>query len=167
MRFSEIKENDVINGEGISVSLWTQGCPHHCKGCFNHQTWDFRRGKLFLQEDLDYLISCLDRNGIKRNLSILGGEPLSIQNASMVFYITRLVKKQNPNRKIYVWTGYLFEDLLSKYSKEALESIDYIIDGRFVEEKKNLRLKLRGSSNQRVIDVKKSLEQEKIVLHHV
>lgn len=164
MRISKIKPNDVINGEGVSVSVWTQGCPHHCKGCFNQVTWDFNGGKEFTEEDFEYVMECLDKNNVERNLSILGGEPLCEQNICGVYGLTARAKERNHNRKIYVWTGYLFEDLIEEYGHDMFSHIDYIIDGQFMQDKKDLNLKLRGSSNQRVIDVKATFSKGEIIL---
>ena len=163
MKYCKIKANDVVNGEGTCVSLWTQGCPHHCKGCFNKETWDFEGGKNFTGEEIVEILEMLDANGVHRNLSILGGEPLCKQNMYGVFSLIELIKHLRPKTKVYVWTGYKFEDLLMKCGPVDLRNIDVLIDGKFEEDKKDIRLKLRGSSNQRIIDVKKSLEENKIV----
>ena len=104
MRFSEIKDNDIANGEGIVMSLWTQGCPHHCKGCFNLETWDFDSGKEFKEEDKEYILQNIDKNNIKRNLSILGGEPLCNQNIQGVISLCKAFKEKYPEKFIYVWT---------------------------------------------------------------
>lgn len=161
MRYNRIKLNDVANGPGIGISLYTQGCPHHCKGCFNKETWSFDGGKPFTQEEEKLIIDSLNGNGIKRHLSILGGEPFCPQNIDGVLNFCEWVKIKSPETKIYVWTGYNVETIMKDYS---LEDIDFVIDGKFEESLKDLSLKWRGSSNQRVIDVKKSLEQEKLVI---
>ena len=156
MRFSKIKQNDIANGMGIVMSLWTQGCPHHCKGCFNVETWDFNGGKEFTEEDKKYIIENIDKNNIKRNLSILGGEPLCPENIEGVISLCKDFKKTYPHKKIYIWTGYVIEELDNE-QKEILNYIDVLIDGKFEEANKNLSLKLRGSSNQRIIDIKEYL----------
>ena len=153
MRFSKIKDNDIANGIGITLSIWTQGCPHHCGGCFNKETWDFNLGKEFTNDDLNYIISNIDSFNVKRNLSVLGGEPLCPQNVEGVINLCREFKKVYPDKLIYLWTGYTIEEFNQK-QKQILEYVDFIIDGKFEEAKKNLNLKLRGSSNQRILDVK-------------
>lgn len=154
MNYSDIKPNDSINGEGVCVSLFVSGCTHYCKGCFNKDTWDFNYGKNFTNKNMDYILECIDKNEIMRNFSVLGGEPLHEKNIDTVLYICDEVKKEFPNIKIYVWTGYLYEDLISKYGKDIFKNIDILIDGKFEEDKKDLSLKLRGSSNQRIINLK-------------
>ena len=153
MRFSKIKNNDIVNGIGITLSVWTQGCPHRCKGCFNKETWDFNSGKEFTNDDLNYIISNIASFNVKTNLSLLGGEPLCPQNVEGVINLCREFKKVYPDKLIYLWTGYTIEEF-NKLQKQILEYVDFIIDGKFEEAKKNLNLKLRGSSNQRILDVK-------------
>ena len=153
MRFSKIKDNDIVNGIGITLSVWTQGCPHHCKGCFNKETWTFNEGNEFTNDDLNYIISNIDSFNVKRNLSILGGEPLCPQNVEGVINLCREFKKVYPDKLIYLWTGYTIEEF-NKLQKQVLEYVDFIIDGKFEEAKKNLNLHLRGSSNQRILNVK-------------
>lgn len=165
MRIRAIKENDVINGEGINVSVWTQGCEHHCKGCFNQETWNPNKGEEFTEEHFNKIVDALDKNGIRRNLSILGGDPLYPGNIDGVLELCERIKALDSNRTIYLWTGYLFEHLVAKYGSERFGCIDYLIDGKFEEDKKDLRLLLRGSSNQRVIDVQSSLKNNEIVLY--
>ena len=153
MRFSKIKNNDIVNGIGITLSVWTQGCPHHCKGCFNKETWTFNEGNEFTNDDLNYIISNIDSFNVKRNLSILGGEPLCPENVEGVINLCREFKKVYPDKLIYLWTGYTIEEFNQK-QKQIVEYVDFIIDGKFEEAKKNLNLHLRGSSNQRILDVK-------------
>lgn len=152
MRFSKIKNNDIANGEGIVMSLWTQGCPHHCKGCFNMETWDFNGGKEFKEEDKEYILQNIDKNNIKRNLSILGGEPLCNQNIQGVISLCKAFKEKYPEKIIYVWTGYVLEEF-DDTQKKILDYIDVLIDGKFEIDNKDLSLKLRGSTNQRIIDI--------------
>ena len=152
MRFSKIKDNDIANGEGIVMSLWTQGCPHHCKGCFNMETWDFNGGKEFKEEDKEYILQNIDKNNIKRNLSILGGEPLCNQNIQGVISLCKAFKEKYPEKIIYVWTGYVLEEF-DDTQKKILDYIDVLIDGKFEIDNKDLSLKLRGSTNQRIIDI--------------
>ena len=163
MKFIKIKDNDIANGVGITMSLWTQGCPHHCKGCFNMETWDFNKGKEFTKSDLKYIFDNINKNDIHRDLSILGGEPLCPQNIEGVINLCKEFKKIYPNKKIYIWTGYTLEEF-NDTQKSILKYIDVIVDGKFIEEKRNLSLKLRGSENQRVINVKETLKNKKIIL---
>ena len=153
MRYAKIKDNDIANGKGIVMSLWTQGCPHHCKGCFNKETWDYNGGKEFTEETQKYIFYNIDKNNIKRNLSILGGEPLCPQNIHGVINLCRDFKEVYPNRLIYVWTGYVLDDF-DKTQKKLLQYIDVLIDGKFEEELKDISLDLRGSSNQRILKIK-------------
>lgn len=152
MRYNTIKLNDIANGEGINLSIWVQGCPHHCDGCFNQETWNFSDGEEFTPATLLYILDNINNNDVDRNLSILGGEPLCEQNIHTVLAICEYVKQRFPNKKIYLWTGYILEDF-NKDQKEILEWIDYLIDGPFEKDKKDLTLKMRGSSNQRVFEV--------------
>ena len=163
MKFIKIKDNDIANGVGITMSLWTQGCPHHCKGCFNTETWDFNKGKEFTELDLKYIFDNINKNDIHRDLSILGGEPLCPQNIEGVINLCKEFKKIYPNKKIYIWSGYTLEEF-NDTQKSILKYIDVIVDGKFIEEKRNLSLKLRGSENQRVINVKETLKNKKIIL---
>lgn len=153
MRFSKIKDNDIANGIGITMSLWTQGCPHHCKGCFNHETWDFKGGKEFTDIDKRYIFDNINSYNVNRDLSILGGEPLCPQNVSGVVELCKEFKELYPDKKIYVWTGYVLEEF-NDNQKEILDYIDVLVDGKFEEELKNISLKLRGSENQRIIYLK-------------
>ena len=163
MRFSKIKDNDIANGEGIVMSLWTQGCPHHCKGCFNMETWDFNSGEEFTEKDKEYILQNIDKNNIKRNLSILGGEPLCPENINGVIELCKEFKNTYPKKLIYVWTGYLIEDF-NETQKELIEYIDVLVDGKFEEENKSLSLKLRGSTNQRIINITDYLKIESKVI---
>ena len=166
MRFSKIKDNDIANGLGINMSLWTQGCPHHCKGCFNGETWSFEDGKEFEESNLDYMLENINKNNVERDLSILGGEPLCPENVDGVIEVCKTFKDRFPEKKIYVWTGYVVENFDQK-QREILNYIDVLVDGPFVQDKRDLSLTMRGSSNQRVIDVKKSLTENKIVLFEI
>ena len=163
MRFSKIKDNDIANGLGVTMSLWTQGCPHHCKGCFNGETWDFDAGEEFEDSDLEYILENINKNNVHRDLSILGGEPLCPENVDGVIEVCKIFKEKFPEKKIYLWTGYVVEQFNEK-QRNVLNYIDDLVDGPFVQAKRNLSLMMRGSSNQRVIDVKKSLDENKIVL---
>lgn len=162
MRIAGLKLNDCIDGEGISVSLWTQGCPHRCLGCHNPETWDFEGGYEDETNNLrGKIIKALTANGIKRNFSVLGGEPLCRENVEDVLTIISCVKVALPDTKIYLWTGYTYEYLMTlnnKYINDILSKIDVLIDGPFIQEQRDLSLHLRGSRNQRVIDLKSMRE---------
>ena len=152
-------KNDIAAGEGVNVSFFTQGCPFHCEGCHNPQTWAFDGGKEFSPAVLEELINALSANGVKRNLSIMGGEPLCEENIFLVSLIILSVKEQFPDIKIYVWTGYTYEDLqirsqLEPKIKTILDNIDYLIDGPFILEERDITLAMRGSRNQRILDMK-------------
>ena len=148
IRIAGVTPNDVINGEGISVSVWLQGCPHRCKGCHNPETWDFEGGTLYNQDMLIFeILKLIEKNGIKRNLSILGGEPLCEENRDFIQILTKIVRNIHPEIKIYCWTGYRLEDIDPQY----LKNIDVLIDGKFEQDKRDITLKLRGSSNQRIL----------------
>ena len=164
MRYASIKPNDSINGEGVCVSLFVQGCEGKCPNCFNKETWNFNGGKPFGGRELQYIKRSLTANGIKRNFSILGGEPLHSNNIKEVTTIINEIKTFDNSIKIYVWTGYLYEDLLKKYGEKIFKNIDVLIDGRFEMEEKDVTLKLRGSSNQRIIDIQKTLKEHRVVL---
>ena len=145
MKYAGLKENDVVNGEGICVSFFVQGCPHRCPGCFNPETWDFNGG-LELPEDYKQKIyNALTTNGVKRNFSILGGEPLCEENKMLTYEIISYVRNWLPNIKIYLWSGYRFDQLKDKNDpiiESILEQIDYLIDGKFQKELKDFSLKL-------------------------
>ena len=168
MRYGEIKKCDIANGEGVRVSLFVSGCTHHCKGCFNEATWDFDYGKEFTQETEEEILKALEPEYVN-GLSVLGGEPFEPQNQRVLVPFLKKVKERYPGKTIWCYTGYLFDQELCKKSRarcevtdEMLALLDVLVDGRFVEEKKNIMLLFRGSSNQRLIDVKKSLEQGSI-----
>ena len=163
MRINRIKDNDIANGFGITMSLWTQGCPHHCKGCFNGETWSFVDGEEFTEENLKYIMENIDKYNINRDLSILGGEPLCPENIEGVLHVCEAFKNKYPHKKIYVWTGYTAEDF-DELQREIFKYADVLVDGKFEEEKKNISLTLRGSSNQRVINVKETIKENKLVL---
>ena len=154
MRIAKIKYNDTVDGEGICVSLWTQGCSHHCEGCHNPETWDENGGYEISLEDLKKtIIEAIPANGIKRNFSVLGGEPFSPNNISNIAKILEEVRKVYPDIKIFVWTGYKLEQLLKLYDNmnKILSNIDILIDGPFILKQRDITLKLRGSSNQRIL----------------
>lgn len=164
MRINKIKANDVVNGEGVLVSVWVQGCPHRCEGCHNPESWAFKGEIASASEVYEDIKEKLDKNGVKRNLSILGGEPLCDSNIVGVWHIIKEFKKDFPDRKVYLWTGYTMEEF-TESQRKILQYTDYLIDGKFIESKRDLNLFLRGSSNQRVIDVKETLRTKSIKLH--
>ena len=170
MRLAGLKLNDCINGEGISVSLWTQGCPHHCPGCHNPETWDFCGGYIDENNELrGKIIKGLTANGTKRNFSILGGEPLCKENAEDVLTIITCVKIALPDTKVFLWTGYTYEELESWNDatiNNILRKVDILIDGPFIQEKRDLSLWLRGSLNQRVIDLR-YMRNNNIILPYI
>lgn len=170
MHYSVIKKRDVANGLGVRVSLFVSGCTRHCPGCFNRETWDFNYGTRFSSDTLEELLEALAPNEI-RGLSILGGEPFEQMNQFGLLPIARAVKEAYPNKSIWCYTGYLFDqDILgtmaSKWPEttELLSYIDVLVDGPFIESMKDLNLRFRGSSNQRIILVQESLKQGSLVL---
>lgn len=167
MNYAEIKNCDIANGPGVRVSLFVSGCTHRCKGCFNEIAWDFHYGKPFTQETIDYILKLLKPAHI-RGLTLLGGEPFEPQNQEAVVRLLRQVKRELPEKSIWAFSGYLFDkDILSGRlgdTSEYVSYLDVLVDGPFVESKKNLSLRFRGSENQRLIDVKKSLVSGQIVL---
>lgn len=166
MRIAEIKLNDVANGDGVVVSLWTQGCSHRCDECHNQSTWDFKGGREFTEKDAEFICSNINKNNVNRNLSLLGGEPLEKVNLDSLSTFLMNFKMLFPEKKIYMWSGFLFEDIIKDKDRlNVLEYVDILIDGRFELDKKDLTLKWRGSSNQRVIDVEKSLSEKRVVLY--
>ena len=155
LRYADIKPVDVANGTGVRVSLFVQGCNRHCKGCFNESTWDFNGGKPFTREVANQLLSYLDPDYID-GISILGGEPFEYVDYLICLLIE--VKERFPKKGVYVWSGYTWEEVLEDAEKRRLlEYIDILVDGAFEEDKKDISLQFRGSSNQRCIDVQDSL----------
>lgn len=164
MRYAKIRKMDISNGEGVRVSLFVQGCSFHCKNCFNPETWDFNGGKDFTTVEVDKIIKLCNKDYIA-GLSILGGEPLHPNNIETVANICKCFKQEYPNKTIWLWSGFRYEDILNRENNyDILNLIDILVDGQFEEDKKDLTLKWRGSSNQRVIDCKKSLAENKIIL---
>lgn len=165
MYYADIKIIDVANGPGVRVSLFVSGCTHHCKGCFNPETWDFKYGKEYTKDIEDEIIEYLSPDYIK-GLTLLGGDPLEYTNSIALLPLLDIIKKKLPNKDIWCFTGYTWEDLMNAYTlhKDILSYIDVLVDGEFIEELKNLNLKFKGSSNQRTIMVQESLEKGEIVL---
>ena len=172
MNYAEIKTCDIANGEGVRLSLFVSGCTHHCKNCFNPETWSFDYGKPFTNETEEYILSELKPDYVE-GMTLLGGEPFEPQNQRVLLPFLRCVRAQFPNKTIWCYTGYLFDKELLSESRarcectdEMLSLIDVLVDGEFVQELYNISLQFRGSSNQRIIDVKKSLSQGTVVPYH-
>ena len=168
MNYGEIKNFDIANGEGVRVSLFVSGCTHHCKNCFNKETWDFNYGKPFTEETEELLLRELEPDYID-GLSLLGGEPFEPQNQRALLPFLRRVRGLYPNKNIWCYTGYLFDKELLNESRarceatdEMLSLIDVLVDGEFVQELYSITLQFKGSSNQRIIDVKKSLNSKTV-----
>ena len=164
IRYAGLDKNDIVNGKGFCVSFWTQYCPHKCKGCHNPETWS-ETGGLLIEYDnlLKEILQAIPANGILRNFSLLGGEPLCEENIDLIEKLIKDIKQQYPNILIYCWTGYRFEDLRQKY-KNVLQDIDVLIDGKFILEQRDITLKWRGSSNQRILtkeDIHGEIEKRK------
>ena len=158
MRYNKIRKMDIANGPGVRVSIFMQGCSFNCKNCFNPETHDFSGGKEFTDETINHVIDLCNNENIE-GLSILGGEPMHPLNIDGTLKLAKMFKKTYPEKNIWVWTGFLFENLKGK---EDIKYIDVLVDGQYVDELHNPTLKWKGSSNQRVIDVPKSLKNGKI-----
>ncbi|MBR7101052.1 MAG: anaerobic ribonucleoside-triphosphate reductase activating protein [Clostridia bacterium] len=169
MNYATIKYNDISNGPGIRTSLFVSGCTHRCKGCFNSIAWDFNYGELFDKKVEDEIIESLRQPHIK-GITLLGGEPFEPQNQGALLELTNRIRKELPNKNIWCFSGYTIEEMLTgklsecETTRPLLENIDVLVDGKFVEELKSLMLKFKGSSNQRTILVKETLEKKEIVL---
>lgn len=162
MRYNTIRKMDIANGPGVRVSIFMQGCAFHCENCFNKETWDFDKGEEFTDDVIDNVIELCKPSFIK-GLSILGGEPWHPKNVDGTTRLVKRFKEVFPDKTIWSWSGYTFEDYLSK--QEGIKYVDVVVDGRFVDSLKNPTLKFKGSSNQRVIDVAKSLEKKEVILY--
>lgn len=183
MRYAQIRSLDVSNGEGCGVALFVQGCPFnpHCYNCFNPETWDFNGGKDWTEETKNKFLKLIDRPYIKR-VSILGGEPLAEQNLDDVLSLIKEIRLSFPEKSIWLYTGFKWEDIMYKkiphppkntpeeflhwnQRKEIISLCDVVVDGRYIDEQRNLSKKWAGSDNQKVVDTKQSLEQGKVVLY--
>lgn len=169
MNYGEIKKNDIANGLGVRVSLFVSGCRHHCKNCFNKDTWEFSFGKPFTNDTADDIIVAMKPDYVT-GFSLLGGEPFEPENQPELTGLLKRIKAEYPDKDIWCYTGFLLDEELlgesranTEHTREMLSYIDVLVDGRFVESKKDITLKFRGSSNQRVIDVKKTLQTNDIV----
>ncbi len=160
MHYNKIRKMDISNGPGVRVSIFMQGCEFHCKNCFNPETWDFNKGKEFTDATIARIIELASKDYIA-GLSILGGEPMHPKNIKNTALLAKTFKEKYPKKDVWVWSGFLFEDLKKD---EVLNYIDVLVDGRYQDELHDFRLKFRGSSNQRIIDVPKSLKSKKVCL---
>jgi anaerobic ribonucleoside-triphosphate reductase activating protein len=158
MRYSGLIRNDLAAAPGVSVTFFTQGCPHRCKGCHNPETWDFDGGKEFTPKVLDEIYKALRANNIQRNFCIMGGEPLCEENLLLTYLVLNEVKTRFPEVKVYIWTGYYYEDLIKRGSthiKQILDMTDVLIDGPYIDTERDTTLQMRGSSNQSIIELHK------------
>lgn len=171
MHYSNIKYNDIANGPGVRTVLFVSGCTHHCKGCFQPETWDFNHGEIFTPEIADELIESLKSPYIK-GFTLLGGEPMEPANQEMIIWFLSRLKEKLGDKKLSIWcyTGDKFEDLIDEnnprhlpITNEILSYFDVLVDGEFKEELNDITLRFRGSSNQRLIDVPKSLKEGKVI----
>lgn len=169
MNYGTIKPTDIANGEGVRVSLFVSGCTHHCPGCFNYVTWDFNYGKPFTKETEDEILNLLSRNYID-GLSLLGGEPMEPCNQRCLVNLVDLFKKKYPNKTLWIYTGYTYdEDLIPggkaycEVTDRILNQCDVMVDGEFVESLKDISLKFRGSSNQRILNIRETRKRNAIV----
>lgn len=173
MNYADIKRIDVANGEGVRVSVFVSGCNHHCKGCFNECAWDFNYGNKFTEQQEKEVLQDLNHDYIS-GLTLLGGEPLEPVNQEGLLPLVKKVKEKYPDKKIWCYTGFDFEkDVVGKMAKnnettqELLKYLDVIVDGKFEEENKDLKLRFRGSSNQRILDVQESLKENRPVEYKI
>lgn len=171
MNYAEIKKTDIANGEGVRVSLFVSGCRRHCKNCFNKVTWDFSYGKPFTEEVEEELLQALSPDYIA-GLTLLGGDPMEPENQRVLYPFVQKVRERLPNKTIWCYTGYTFKDgaieeeqANCEVTRAFISLFDVLVDGRFIEDLKDIRLVFRGSSNQRIIDVKKTLSSGNIVLY--
>lgn len=177
MRYASIRSLDISNGEGVGVSLFVQGCPFHCKNCFNSETWDFNGGKEWTEETKNKFIELINRPYIKR-VSFLGGECLAEQNLDEILKLVQQIRNSFPNKTVWLYTGYSYSEIFRGQSsclsqeglnnfkrRKIISNVDVLVDGEYIDEQKDLTLKWRGSKNQRVIDIKQSLTQNKIILY--
>ena len=179
MKYASIRELDISNGEGVGVSLFVQGCHFHCKGCFNSETWDFNGGYEWTQKTKEDFLKLVDRPYIKR-VSILGGEPLADENLDEVLKLVNEIRLSFPLKDIWLYSGYTFEqvvypvvtddfnpvrDEMINKRRTIVEQCDVFVDGRYVDAQRDVTAKWRGSTNQRVVNLKESLKQNKVVLY--
>ena len=170
MNYATIKPRDIANGPGVRVSLFVSGCTHRCPGCFNEEAWDFDYGQPFDQSTIDEILELLQPDYVQ-GLTLLGGEPFDLRNQPAIVELLRQIKAKYPNKSIWAFTGYLFDrDILPGrlgdpgITREYLSYLDVLVDGPFIQARKNLTLRFRGSDNQRLIDVPASLSRGEVVL---
>ena len=170
MFYSDIKTCDIANGPGVRVTIFVSGCTHHCKGCFNEVTWNFQYGREFTEDTIEEILQALEPDYIT-GLTLLGGEPLEYVNQKGLLPLVRAVKEQYPQKDIWCYSGYLFDEQIVKdfcnrweETRELLGYLDVLVDGKFIEEQKNISLQFKGSENQRIIRVQESLKSGQIVL---
>ena len=162
MKYAGLNLNDFTAAPGVSVTFFTQGCPHHCVNCHNPETWDFSGGKEFTPQTLDTIINGLTANDLKRSLAIMGGEPLCDENLFLTHLVISAVKKKYPETPVYIWTGYYYEDLLESLNpqlQQIFHLTDVIIDGPYIDKLRDVTLPMRGSSNQRIITLTNNKKQ--------
>ena len=158
MRYAGLNLNDFSAAPGVSVSFFKQGCPHRCKGCHNPETWEYNGGKEFTPDILDKIVEALSANGVERSLAIMGGEPLCEENQFLTLLVISHVREKLPGVRIYLWTGYTYENLLKNeapHLQKILSEVDVLIDGPYIESLRDITLPLRGSRNQRIINLTK------------
>lgn len=172
MYYGNIKMYDIADGEGCRVSLFVSGCTNHCKGCFQPETWDFHYGEPYTHQTEDHILALLDNVNIQ-GLTLLGGEPFEPENQRVLVKLLRRVRKERPDKDIWSYTGFVYDhDLLEGQRKhtevtdEMLSYLDVLVDGPFMQEKKNISLWFRGSENQRVINMPQTLKEGRVVLYH-
>lgn len=169
MRYASMRNLDISNGENIGVSLFVQGCHFHCNNCFNSETWDFEGGYSWTEKATKDFLNLINRSYIKR-VSILGGEPLTSRNVEEIFHLISTIRNLFPTKTIWLYTGFTWEQIMNPTNsddilrKEIVSQCDVVVDGEYIDELRDITLKWRGSSNQRVIDVKKSIENGEVVL---
>ena len=165
MNYASILNEDFGNGTGVGITVWVSGCSHHCKGCFSKDLWDYSYGDEWTVEVEDNFLNLADKPYISR-ITLLGGDPLADNNVDSVENLIHKCRVRfGHTKKIWVYTGYTFEEIVSSGKKSSIQDIDVLVDGRFEEDKKDLTLKFRGSSNQRIIDVPLSLQSGEVVLY--
>lgn len=157
MQYAGIIKNDIAAGEGVNVTFFTQGCPKRCEGCHNPETWDFDGGKEFTSDTLNDILFSLSANGVQRNFSIMGGEPMASENLFITAMLINTVREKYPDVKIYLWSGYTYEELLNRTEQRVewiLNNIDFLIDGPYIQAERDITLAMRGSRNQKIIDMR-------------
>lgn len=172
MRYAQIRKLDISNGEGVGVSLFVQGCSFHCKDCFNKETWDYEDGNEWTNKARNIFLKLINRPYITR-ISFLGGDPLYSKNLDEILDLCKTIKSKYKDKKIWLYSGYTFESIFNSNNidmlkrQEILKYIDILVDGQFVTELKDLKLKFKGSLNQQIINIQESLKENKIILYDV